>query len=523
MKRLWITGACLLFLFPFIVQAEEAEFLTVHVSAVEQSLVCEGWDDDGCRTVFLISGKNFLNANGDPDVYVNGEWAEVIRQADNFVVAVASEDAYDKTPVVTVDKTLQRPALISSDETLSDMFTESVDVALESIGITDEGVRYVTAGPKYGNPERVYYRDTYWTSGMILMIEPAVIRDQIQLLARGIEPNGSVPSAIPVDPNDAMIPLWIDHQDAGLYFIRLVYDYIGWTGDDTVLDEKINGRTVFAAMEDIVSYLSTKDTDGNLLPEKPEGSLQDWLDSIPRAGEVISNQALYYRALRDLVELAELYGKPTHAEAFHRQSLLVQFQINRLMWNEEGGYFYERCYKGICEERVTNESALVILYDVAWPSRREAMFNALKTLETASNDAIPYGDWGVLNAWPLYDGFTKHDYHNGTDWPFLDGINAGARLKYGNDDWWYPMTRWWEYNQSTNVKILPEYVSPVDDDSGDLQAWSVNPIVSFVKYGLGLDPALDGSYTLKRAPTVDVRLKNIALNGGRTSIDFVAE
>ncbi|NQV89360.1 MAG: hypothetical protein HQ488_03510 [Parcubacteria group bacterium] len=522
MKRLWITGACLLFLLPSAIQAEEADFLLPQVHAVERSLVCEGWDDGGCRTIFLISGKNFLNSNGDPGVRVGDEWADIIRQADNYLVAVASESSFDLTPSIAVDKTLQRPVMLTSDNTLSTMFAESVEVVLESIGITDKGLRYVTAGPKYGNPERVYYRDTYWTSGMVLMIEPYILRDQIELLARGIEPNGSVPSAIPVDPNDAMIPLWIDHQDAGLYFIRLVYDYIAWTGDDSILAKRVNGRTIFTAMEDIVSYLSTKDLDGNHLPEKPEGSLQDWLDSIPRSGEVISNQALYYRALRDLVEFSEIYGEPTHAKAFHRQSLLVRYQINSLMWNEDGGYFYERCDAGVCEDRITNESALTILYDVVWPERRAEMFEALGTLETARNDEIPYGDWGTLNAWPLYDGFTPHDYQNGTDWPFLDGINAGARLKYNNDDWWYPMTRWWRYNQENSSKTLPEYVSPVDDDSGDLQAWSVNPIVSFVKYGLGLDPTLDGTFTTKGSPAGDMRLENVALNGTRSSIDFPA-
>ncbi len=522
MKRLWITGACLLFLLPSTGQAEEVDFLRAQVNAVERSLVCEGWDDGGCRTVFLITGKNFINSNGDPAVRVGQEWAEVIRQSDHYLVAVASEAAYTLSPAVAVNKTLHRPSLVTSNVTLSTMFSEGVEVVLESIGMTDSGYRYVTAGPKYGNPERVYYRDTYWTSGMVLMIEPSILRDQIEILARGIEPNGSVPSAIPVDPNDAMIPLWIDHQDAGLYFIRLVYDYIAWTQDDSILAKRVNNRTIFTAMEDIVSYLSTKDTNGNHLPEKPEGSLQDWLDSIPRSGEVISNQALYYRALRDLVEFSQIYGLPTHAKAFHRKSLLVRHQINTLMWNDDGGYFYERCDGGVCVDRMTNESALTVLYDVVWPHRRTDMFEALGTLETVRNPDIPYGDWGTLNAWPLYEGFTPHDYQNGTDWPFLDGINVGARLKYDNDDWWYPMTRWWRYNQATDVKILPEYVSPVDDDSGDLQAWSVNPIVSFVKYGLGLDPALDGSFTTKRSPTVDIRLENISVNGTRTSIDFPA-
>ena len=518
MKWLWSIGMILLFLFPSVTRAEVMEFLDVTVTGVERSLVCP--TSDTCQSLFLISGRNFLNSNGNPGVRVGDEWADVIRATNSLIIAAGSKAVYDKTPVVTVDTTFIRPTLVSQDETLVKMFEQSLDVALDSIEVTDEGTRYVTAGAKYGDPARVYYRDTYWTSGLILMIEPYVIRDQILLLARGIEVNGSTPSAIPVDSEGTKIPLWVDHVDSGPYFVMLVRDYVAWTGDSSVLTERINGRTVFTAMEDAISWLSTKDTDGNFLPEKKADSLQDWLDSIPRGGEVFSNGVLYYKAMRDLVELSELMDEPAHATAFHRQSLLVRYQLNRLFWNEEGGYYYERCEDGICEDRVTNESSMAILYDVAGQAQHERLFESLKILESATNPEIKHGDWGVLNAWPLYEGFTPYDYQNGTDWPFLDGINAGARLKYNNEDWYYPLSRWWTFNKEQDSgRVLTEHVSPVDLDGGDQQAWSVHPIVSFIRYGIGLNPDLDGYYTTKHSPNGDVRLEGVVLRGQRISVE----
>ena len=100
---------------------------------------------------------------------------------------------------------------------------------------------------------------------------------------------------------------------------------------------------------------------------------------------MFSNEILYYKAMRDLVDLAGLIDEPAHAKAFHRQSLLVRYQLDTLFWNEDGGYYYERCEDGVCEDRVTNESALAILYDVANASQREQLFESLKTLER---------DWG---------------------------------------------------------------------------------------------------------------------------------
>lgn len=511
----------MLFFVPTAVLAESADFLSPKIDNVSRSLVCP--QDDDCYSLFLIKGNNFVNSNGVEAVKVGDEWAEILRWSDDYIAATASEEAYDKTPTVAIDATLHRPVLNSGDEVLDAMFADSVEVALESIKVYEDGTRYIVAGPKYTNPERTYYRDSYWTIGMIMMIEPSVIRDQILLLARGVNFDGSVPSAIPVNPEDAMIPLWINHHDSGPYLVMMVYDYIRWTGDEAILDEVVNGRSVFTILEDTVSYLSTQDSDGNYLPEKPDNSLQDWLDSIPRSGEVFYNQVLYYRALRNLVELANLVGEPTHATAFHRQSILVRYMVNKQFWNEEGGYYYERCENGVCDDRITNESSLALLYDVVDYANRDRFMDSLKQLQTNVNDDIPYGDWGVLNAWPLYDGFTPHDYHNGTDWPFLDGMNAGARLRLGNEDWRYPLVRWYEFNKAHWAdRMLPEYVSPVDQDAGEWQAWSVNPAAMFVVYGLGIDPNLDGEYAPKQSPAGDTRIENIVVRGERISVDAPA-
>jgi glycogen debranching enzyme len=506
---------------PTVVSAESADFLRAKIDTVNRSLVCSGWEGEECRAVFLIKGKNFLNSNGREAVLVGDEWADILRWTDTLVVAAASEHNLDRTPAVTLDTTLHRPVIQSGDLLIDAMFEESVDVAIESIKTFTDGGRYLVAGPKYTDPERTYYRDSYWTSGLVMMIEPYVVRDQIKLLARGIEPNGAVPSAIPVDPDGVKIPLWLDHHDSGPYFIMMVHDYLRWTGDTSILDEQVNGRTIFTAMEDVATYLSTKDTNGNYLPEKPNDSFQDWLDTIPRGGEVLYNQALYYQALRALVDIAKIAQEPSHSTSFHRQSLLVRHMINKQFWNARDGYYYERCTDGVCEERITNESSLVALYGITSESRRNRLFESLRVLETRSNNQIPYGDWGVINAWPLYDGFTAHDYHNGTDWPFLDAMNASARLKYDNDDWYYPLTRWWSFNEEQgSLRSLPEYVSPIDEDGGDRQAWSVSPAASFVLYGLGIDPDIDGEYEYNNSPIGPMVLGNVVLRGERIWREF---
>lgn len=408
------------------------------------------------------------------------------------------------------------PTLTSDDPIIVQMFDESVDVGLDAIKNAIDGSRYLSAGPRYSIPPRTYYRDSYWTSGLLLLVDPTVVREQILRLAKGVEHDGSAPSALVVDGTDLKIPLWIDHHDSGPYFIMTVYDYLRYTGDQTILDEGVNGRSIYVIMEDILTHLYSLDTDGNFLPEKPSNSLQDWLDTIPRGGEVLYNEVLYYRALRNMAEITASRGDETHAMIFNRHSLIVRHQINSQFWNEAKGYYFERCEKDVCVDRLTNESSLAALYDVISPKYRRQFFLSLKQLETS---------WGVVNAVPAYSGFILNNYQNQTDWPVLDGMNAGARLKHGNANWYHPMTRWWTSFNSVREKgeKLPEFFSPTDLSGGRSQAWSVNPIVSFIRYGLGIDPALDGIFFVKSSPAGEITLKNIWMRGQRITVKAQAK
>lgn len=510
--------ALILFLsLPQVVLADSVDFLKAHVRTVDRAIECV---DDFCEVVLTIEGKNFLNANGELGVWVANQWADIEYQDHELLIARADAAVFKSHPIVAVNTAVTRPRLDMDDEVLVEMFEESVDVALASIHVTDLGQRYLVAGPKYTDPARTYYRDAYWTSGFVLMIEPTVIRDEILLLARGIDVQGRAPSALTIDPDAYQLPLWEDHQDAGLYYIRMMHDYIRWTGDTTILHQEVNDATLFEIAQRVMTYLHTQDSDGDLLPEKPEDSLQDWLDTIPRSGEVISNMALYARSLFDMAEFADLLELEKLSEGYANDAYWVTRSLNLEFWNSVGGYYYESCFEDVCEDRLTNESALMVLFDLATPDQEQRLLDSMLQLETRTNDDVE-GDWGVMNAWPFYEGFVDHEYHNATDWPFIDGINAGARLKAGNDDWYYPLTRWWTYGKERGSSlVLPEYVSPLINDSGDLQAWSVNPMTSFVRYGLGIFPELGEVIEEASSKVGSGILSNIVVNGERKTFEF---
>ena len=99
---------------------------------------------------------------------------------------------------------------------------------------------------------------------------------------------------------------------------------------------------------------------------------------------------------------------------------------------------------------------------------------------------------GVLCAFPPYkrarDIRAKtafpFRYHNGSDWPYLDGLYAEERLRRGLGGARYPLTRWWEYCLAQGWAGPVEYFAPPFGRGSLLQGWSSMPATAALKYGV---------------------------------------
>lgn len=127
---------------------------------------------------------------------------------------------------------------------------------------------------------------------------------------------------------------------------------------------------------------------------------------------------------------------------------------------------------------------LTVLYGIADETRAQRVLNAARRLlQSRYNHAQPYGDWGVLCAFPPYqraeDLFGRsaepYRYHNGADWLYWDAVYAQILLARGDDDWRYVLTRGWEYGLTRGWLTPVEYFSPPYPPGGYLQAWSSLP------------------------------------------------
>jgi len=115
---------------------------------------------------------------------------------------------------------------------------------------------------------------------------------------------------------------------------------------------------------------------------------------------------------------------------------------------------------------------------------------ARERLESRRNPDQPYGDFGMLCVWPPFSDRSAlraksafpYRYHNGGDWPWLDGLYAAERLRRGLGGWRYPLLRWWEACLERGWAGAVEHFSAPYGRGSLLQAWSSLPAAVALTY-----------------------------------------
>jgi hypothetical protein len=413
-----------------------------------------------------------------------------------------------------------------SDPLLKSMFTATLDDALASFKSAPEyDFNAFFAGIRYRAPLRAYYRDSYWTVQLVLPFHPEYVRSNLLLLARGIQDDGRAPSAVLFDGK----PFNDFHYDSPALFVMQLYDYLAWTKDFSVLAE------VWPKAQKALAYLTSTDTKGSGLMEKPEADTGDWADEVFRSYHVTYDEALYYRALVCAARIALAAGNSELSQQYQARAAQTQAAINKELWIEDAGHYVDyRRKDGSAEDHLTSDSLVTALYGIPDDPQTEKLLAAAKDkLETRLVDKR-LGDWGILACDPLYgrkaeirrSSFLPYSYHNAGEWPYLDGVNALVRLWRRDEDWRYPLLRWWEYGLERNWLTPAEVYSAyhpdgrgLEDDLGLRQAWSSLPGAAIILGGFGFWPDLEGSVGVGAPPWGDSAINGILCRGDTYSIE----
>lgn len=350
----------------------------------------------------------------------------------------------------------------------------------------------LSAGPAYSAPARSYYRDGYWTTPLLLQAAPELVRAQIDLLARGVRADGEAPSAVLVGapgqreawerfrarsadaaawgPDD----WWSDHFDSPLLFVLMVDDYLSATGDASAAAEHAGLiRAVFERYERL-------GRPGDGLPLKPRHD-RDWADNVFREGLVAYDLGLWFGMLRAVARLLRERA-PAVAHRALEEAEAAHPALDRALWRGEGVYADYAAPDGFSEDHLALDSLTLLRFGAVTHDRADAVLGAVRErLET---------DWGVRCAWPPYrrrsdlrakSAFPGR-YHNGGDWPWLDGLYADALLRRGRYGWRAPLLRWWAFSLEQGWTSPVEWFSPAWGRGSLLQAWSSLPAAVALKH-----------------------------------------
>ncbi len=389
-----------------------------------------------------------------------------------------------------------------ADPLLRGLVVQGVHAALSSIRRDEHGgFAGLAAGLAYSAPARTYFRDGYWTLQMLLRMAPDAVAAQIELLAQGVQPNGEAPSGVILSgpaqsaawegrrlrgrrlagahtrPGD----WWSDHFDSPLFFVLTIGDYITATGDEVPL--RRHWPAVAAIFERYARLAEANDG----LPAKPHNE-RDWADNVYREGLVAYDLGLWIGALEVIAARGAVLdsGLAKRAEAM---ATAAREQMARL-W-VDGHYADYRRADGSFEPHLTLDSLTLLRYGAVPEDQALTVLEAARTLlESRRNGVQRWGDWGMLCAFPPFarpaDVRAKsafaYRYHNGADWPWLDGLYARERLRRGLDDWRYPLTRWWETCLARGWAGPVEYFSPPFGRGCLLQGWSSYPAMVALEF-----------------------------------------
>ena len=378
-----------------------------------------------------------------------------------------------KQEILDEIKSVKIPATAKTERDKA-LYVSSIFCALENYQEIGEYHGF-SAGCNYISPLRTYFRDAYWTVLCMYKDHANLVRNEILTLARGIDENGDCPSAVTFELKQH----WPNHYDSPSYFVLMVYDYINRTGDFSILDETVNGKTVYDYCRLTIDKLSAYEDETHLIVKEGPYNKRDWADEVNRIGYVSYLELLYARALYCLSRIA---GKrdETLARKYYGMYLQTKAAIDKILWDDEKGYYINYKNGNFVEDNLSVDSVVAVLFGISDERKTERLLdNVSKMLESKNNKIQRAGDFGVMSVFPFYKGIDRYhnkssqdyEYHNGAVWPYLAALVAYAEAKNGRDHV-YALTSSFDWNIAKGNYTPIEYYSPIRPDGSLLQAWS---------------------------------------------------
>ena len=453
----------------------------------------EAWPSGAGGFIVEPRGDDFVVAMGDDELEAAGalklDVAAIVAEADAYVRRC------DLAP--------------GADPLIRSLVMQGAHAALSSARQDARGgFAGLAAGLAYSNPPRTYYRDGYWTLQLLMRLAPDLAAAQIDLLASAVQDDGEAPSAVIVAGrhaeeferrrcDDAAMSAvhcrpgewWSDHFDSPLMFVLAAAEQAAASGDDALVRRHWPRLTAVFRR-----YMGLRGPAG--LPVKPRND-RDWADNVYREGLVAYDIGLWIGALEALAKLGARLD-PALGEAARAEAAAARTAADQALWRGDpmdgptGGHYVDYLRAdGWAEDHLALDALMLLRYDAVPQARALTVLDeARQRLESRRNDEQPYGNFGMLCAFPPFADHAAlraksaypYRYHNGGEWPWLDAVYAAERLRRGLTGWRYPLTRWWSYCLEQGWAGPVEHFSRPFGRGSLLQAWSSLPAAVALQY-----------------------------------------
>ncbi len=476
-KIVWKKGDCKISLLQFVPVAGNAVFYEIKANRTGDYDVILDLGSAARRSRFA-SGAEYRFIPDNDSILIHTD------KNARFVLSFGTDDAYCRTMLSRFAEEKKRmtdeikgvkiPATAKTERDKA-LYVSSVLCALQN---------YKTLGKYRGfspsgvcpDPVRSYYVDSYWASTSLYKQDRAdMIRDQIVTLAHGIDETGDCPAAVTF----RFEAHWRNHYDSPCFFVMTVYDYINRTGDFSILDERVNGRTVYQACLLAIDKLSTYEDETSLIKKTGKHNNRDWTDRINRTGYVTYDELLYARALYCLSRIAGKRDK-VRAAKYHEMFTRTKNAIDRILWDEEKGYYVNYKDGDFVEDNLSADTVLAVLFGISGEEKTERLLDGISALlETKNNTRQQAGDFGVMSVYPFYRGFDRcynessqeYEHQNGAAHPALSALVAYAELRNGRDHT-YALTSSFDWSVKHGIYVPVDYYSPCAPPGTQLAAWN---------------------------------------------------
>lgn len=356
---------------------------------------------------------------GHEDLYVPGFFEVSLRKGGSVILSVATQERDPKRLSAFFKKELQsRPPRHNFEQVLREAAAQF---------LADRGRElYVVAGfpwfGRWGRDTLIALPGLTLPYGRVDLFERA-LTSLTREMRNGLLPNmGAVGGAA------------FNSVDAPLWLFRAVQEYCTRTGDYARAD-KLWGKTLrsifnaFAGVGTPLPFNIRMDAQG-LIWAGQAGYALTWMDAMvggvgvtPRIGYPVEINALWYNAVRFMLELAGVQGRVRFAKRWADLPGRIEGAFRERFYNQEKGYLadYVDAAGQHLEVRPNQIIALSLPYS---PLTREQMEGVLGVVQRELY--LPFGLRTLSPKNPMYKGHYAGDqpsrdaaYHQGTAWPWL--------------------------------------------------------------------------------------------------------